>query len=517
MIYVPEMLIFILSAAIMLLLIAVTWQRRHLSSGHAFLLLMLCALIWTVTFTLEIASHSLELKVFFVKIQFISITFLPLAWLYLILSHIGHVRSRIEWALLAVIPVITNIIVWFVPRPNWFWKYPKLVSGSTSLPLVDYDYGFWFYYVHVPYSYTLIFTALTILVRTFFKSHSIYRYQIIIMIIAILLPVITDILYVFGYSPISYFNYTTAVFSVSCFIIAWSLFRFKFLDLLPMARYVVIENMDDGVIVLDVKDRIVDANPSAMAVTGISPQDIGRQIREISLGSITSILEEISSGNRTQIEIRMEDTGDIRVFDLRLSIIKDRIGQVQGSVVTLRDYTERSKLFNKLREQAIYDSLTGIFNRRHLIEIGQKEMDRIKRHPEKSVSIIMIDIDKFKAINDMYGHATGDKLLTFFVEHCKNCIRPYDAFGRMGGDEFVIILPDTKLEDAIIIAKRINKSIEQMCVSTTQGEISITVSLGVVSSQDLDSLEHGLERLFYLADEQMYRSKKQGRNQVAYI
>jgi len=169
------------------------------------------------------------------------------------------------------------------------------------------------------------------------------------MIIAILLPVITDILYVFGYSPISYLNYTTAVFSVSCFIIAWSLFRYKFLNLLPMARYVVIENMDDGVIVLDVKDRIVDANPSAMAITGISPQDIGRQIREINLGSISSVLEEIPSGNRKQIEIKMEDTGDIRVFDLRLSIIKNRIGQVQGSVVTLRDYTERAKLFNKLR------------------------------------------------------------------------------------------------------------------------------------------------------------------------
>lgn len=213
----------------------------------------------------------------------------------------------------------------------------------------------------------------------------------------------------------------------------------------------------------------------------------------------------------------MGDKDDIRVFDLRISFIKDRVGLVQGSVVTLRDYTERANLINRLREQATFDSLTGIFNRRHLIELGQKEFNRIKRYPENTISVIMMDMDNFKDINDMYGHATGDQILIAFVEQCKNSIRPYDIFGRLGGDEFAIILPDTTLEEAIFIANRINNSIEKMHVSTTQGNISITLSLGVVSSHVLDSYEHGLEQLFNLADEQMYRSKKQGRNQVAYI
>lgn len=500
-----------------MVLIAITWRRRHFPSGHAFLLLMLCALVWTITFTFELAAQSLELKVFFIKLQFISIAVLPLAWLYLIFSYIGHIRSRREWALLSAIPFMTNIIIWLVPRPNWFWKDPELVLGSAPLQVIDYDYGFWFYYVHVPYSYILIIAALIILIQTYFKNHSIYRQQIIIMIIAILLPIITDILYVFGYSPVEYFNYATAVFSISCLIVAWALFRYKFLDLLPMARDVVIENMDDGVIVLDVKNRIVDANPSAMMITGISTHDIGRIIWEINRFSFSNIFREISSGDRKQIEIKMGDKDDIRVFDLRISFIKDRVGLVQGSVVTLRDYTERANLINQLREQATFDSLTGIFNRRHLIELGQKEFNRIKRYPENTISVIMMDMDNFKDINDMYGHATGDQILIAFVEQCKNIIRPYDIFGRLGGDEFAIILPDTTLEEAIIIANRINSSIEKMNVSTTQGNISITLSLGVVSSHVLDSYEHGLEQLFNLADEQMYRSKKQGRNQVAYI
>lgn len=516
MLYTSDMWIFLLSATIILLLIIITWHKRHFSSGRAFLILLLCAFVWPITFALEIAAQSLELKILMAKFEFIAITFLPLAWLYLILNFIGYVKSPKYWVLLSVIPLITNVIIWFVPRPNWFWGKPSIQFNYKQWPVLDYDYGIWFYYVHAPYSYLLIFAALVMMICIFFKIHSIYRYQILLLIVAVLIPVITDILYVAGYLP-SHYNYTTANFSISCIIITWALFRYKFLDLLPMARDVVFENMDDGVMVFDDKNRIIDINLAAINITGISKRDTGLHINDISSGSVSTALKKIVKMDKKQIEIKMGGTDNIHVYDLRLSFIKDQMGQVRGSVVTLRDCTERTNLLNKLREEAIRDSLTGIINRRQLIKLGQKELNRIRRHQENSLCVILIDLDKFKNINDKYGHATGDQALIAFTEQCKKCICPYDIFGRLGGEEFIVILPHTELEEAVVFAERIKTSIEEMRISTrVKDNISMTVSIGVVSSRALDSFDLGLERLFNMADELMYNSKRQGGNQVSY-
>ncbi len=511
--YTPGLWLFNLSALILTVLITITWQRRNTSSGNAFLFLMFCALIWTLAFSLEIAAQSQELKVLFCKFQFIGITFLPIAWLYLILTYIGNTRPLWNWIVLSIIPATTTLIIWLIPRPNWFWSEPHLVYDIAPFLVMDYDYGFWFYFIHAPYSYLLLFAALYVLIRTIIKIHSIYRYQIIILGVALLLPVITDVFYVLGYSPIQYYNYTPAVFSISCLIIAWALFRYKFLDLLPMARNVVIENMEEGVIVLDLKDRIVDINPSACKITGIAASNIGQPITELSKEIIGSSLNNMINNNTSNIEIKIGSSIE-RVYDMRRSFIKDRLNQVQGSIVTIRDITEQHSLFKQIQGLAILDDLTGIFNRRYLFEIGQQEINRNKRRRGNIFSIIMMDIDNFKTINDTYGHAVGDQALITLTDRCKNCLRTYDIFGRLGGDEFAFILPDTTLEDAIIVARRVHDHIKQMYITTSQGKIPITASLGVISSQDIDYSDLTFERLLARADEVMFQGKKQGKNQV---
>lgn len=514
--YHTQMLIFIFSAIIIVALIAITWPRRSIPIGQAFILLMLLSLIWTVGFFLEIAVHSLNLKVLMVKLQFIGIAFIPLAWLYLIITYIGHVRLPKGWIFLFIIPSITNLLIWLIPRPNWFWGNVKLVAESKSFPVVDYDYGAWFYYIHAPFSYILLFFALFLLLRRYFNMQPIYRNQIMIMIIAVLLPTITDISYVLGFSPIKNINLTTAMFSISGLIITWALFRYKFLDLLPMARDIVFENMDDGVIVLDNKNRILDVNCAGKVITGISAQEIGKDIWEIASEPIRNAISKMS-GDLKQMEIKLSlpNIDDIRIFDLRLSSIKDQIGQVQGSVLTLRDITERSNLFEQIQRQAIHDSLTGIFNRRQLIKLGETEIERVKRHPDIPISVIIMDIDRFKSINDKYGHGTGDLVLKTLAQRCNTCFRSYDIFGRLGGDEFAAILPETTAEEAIIVAERIVKTVKEMQVATVQGNVSITVSLGVAASTDLASSEIELEWLLNLADELMYHSKQRGGNMLS--
>lgn len=511
MIFRPEMWSLIISAVIIMALMGATWKRRNIPSGRAFLLLMLCSFVWAIAFVLEIGAQSLHLKLLLVKIRFSAIAFMPVAWIYLVMHYTGKTKKRLYWAVLCVIPLLTNLIIWFLPLSNIFWSEPRLMMNPGLLPVMNHDYGVWFYYIHAPFSYGLMGAAIIILVKTYYQTHSIYRFQIGLMLVAAILPLAADIACAFGLSPV----YTSAVPGISCLVIAYTLFKYSFLDLLPMVRDEVLENMDDGVIVLDTKSRIVDANPAAKQITGITPDDIGWPIGYVCPYLVTGIHEEISRMHKQQIEIPWGLSGEIRVYELRLSDIKDHLGRMMGKVITLRDYTDRAALFKRIQAQAIHDHLTGVFNRRHFIECGEKEISLLNRHPGNHLAVIMIDIDKFKNINDKYGHAVGDQVLMRFSEHCQKSMRPYDIMGRLGGDEFAILLPNTSLNEAKIVAQRIHQEIQRITITAEDKEaIEINACLGVVSSECFSPDEVKLENLLKLADEVMYLCKKSGRNRV---
>jgi len=174
---------------------------------------------------------------------------------------------------------------------------------------------------------------------------------------------------------------------------------------------------------------------------------------------------------------------------------------------------ENAQLYAQTQQLAITDELTGIFNRRGLFELGRREVERSLRfgHP---LSALMIDIDKFKDVNDSYGHKVGDQVLQFLTARCLVNIREIDIFGRYGGEEFVILLPESPVEDACMVAERLRRLTVDEPFHTTMGEISISISIGVTAvrttGEDLNAL---IER----ADQALYTAKHSGRNQVASV
>jgi len=165
----------------------------------------------------------------------------------------------------------------------------------------------------------------------------------------------------------------------------------------------------------------------------------------------------------------------------------------------------------KAVKQSIRDPLTGIYNRKHMFELGEVIFEEHKKEG-KHMSVIMIDIDDFKSVNDTYGHAQGDNILNEVVAECKNGIRANDIFGRYGGEEFFIILPNIEIEDTVKLADRIRGNIYIRPVSSHEGkEIYITISLGVATnSKSVNSIEQQLTE----ADKAMYKAKKNGKNRV---
>lgn len=189
-----------------------------------------------------------------------------------------------------------------------------------------------------------------------------------------------------------------------------------------------------------------------------------------------------------------EDTNLASIFAAQVALVLDNARVLEAS-----------------QNEAITDVLTGLYNRRGLFELGLVEFKKSQEldHP---FSAIMIDIDHFKQVNDTYGHEVGDKVLQALAKRSKKCVRDIDIVGRYGGEEIVILLPETDLKLAIIIAKRVLDAIASKPLSLAESyELDVTASLGVAS---MDANTSSLEILLNRADQAMYVAKHNGRNRV---
>lgn len=171
---------------------------------------------------------------------------------------------------------------------------------------------------------------------------------------------------------------------------------------------------------------------------------------------------------------------------------------------------QNALLHSEIKQLAVTDPLTGQFNRRAFFDLGQRELERFLRygHP---LSAVMIDLDNFKHVNDTYGHIVGDEILLMLAELIRTSIRETDIFGRYGGDEFSLLLPDTPLNTAVQIARRIREKVTETQWKSDQGPVTISISVGVVQAE---KDHHKLEDLLAVADRALYRAKEAGRNRV---
>ena len=194
----------------------------------------------------------------------------------------------------------------------------------------------------------------------------------------------------------------------------------------------------------------------------------------------------------------LEDQVAIRTAELK------RINEM-----LMAEIEERKRIEQQLHHLATTDPLTGGLNRRHFFELAQQEFDRSQRYDRK-ISIILFDVDHFKEVNDTYGHIAGDQLLQTIVERFSRNLRQMDIFGRYGGDEFVILLPETNIDQARLAAERLHQIVTSNSVETSRGIIPIQISIGVANLDDSDDME----TLLIKTDQALYKAKETGRNRV---
>ena len=198
-------------------------------------------------------------------------------------------------------------------------------------------------------------------------------------------------------------------------------------------------------------------------------------------------------------------------ISLTVSLIRSATGTPKYFVSVLEDISFRKEIEQKLAIQASHDPLTGIGNRSTLAKELEKEVGRAIRY-NRPLSLLMIDIDRFKRVNDEFGHQAGDKVLIELAKVFELAIRRADTAGRYGGEEFLVILPELDHEQALLLAERIRLAVEMRAVRVEGKMINVTISIGVASFP-----EHGVEaeNLVHASDDAMYKAKENGRNQIA--
>ena len=279
----------------------------------------------------------------------------------------------------------------------------------------------------------------------------------------------------------------------------------------------IVENVGDLVAVLDTNGRRIYNSPSyrplfrerdirrgSMSFREIHPDDRER-VKEIFLRTVASGIGECA-----EFRFMLKD-GSIRYMESDGRAIRDADGKVSKVVVVSRDITEQKRLEIELREMAATDMLTGLPNRRHFLAQLDQEMARVSRVPDHFASVLMIDVDLFKRVNDTYGHSTGDSALRHLAALMKQELRKVDTLGRLGGEEFAIILPGAPLSAAEVFAERLRKTVGEVPVHHHGQPIPLTISIGVTEIRAGDSCA---DETLARADRALYRSKECGRNCV---
>lgn len=282
------------------------------------------------------------------------------------------------------------------------------------------------------------------------------------------------------------------------------------------------EGSPDGILVIDPNGMIAYCNRRLLELFDI-PVDSGRDLTGLPVHALLGkMLDMISDQDSTLLQEReeyadplLEDHCDMELNDGRTLEhhsrgLRSASGEYLGRGWFFRDITERKQVEHYLEEMSQRDPLTGIANRRHFFDRGHEEFTRARRF-SRDLSVIMLDIDWFKRINDHWGHAAGDKVIKNVCECAQSALRQLDIFARIGGEEFAILVTDTNIEGAQLVAERIRKSCVAQRLSDGDDMISYTLSLGVATLAPDDIwIDDSLKR----ADRALYEAKRAGRNRT---
>lgn len=494
-----------------LALFALIWQRGHVRRRPWLALLPLASALYAFGYGLELAGDSVAWVFATFRIQHLAIALSPTIVLW-IAADIGELRrtaTRAVVALSSIVSLATIAIVYTEQRHD-LYHVDLRMDTSGPFPLITFETGPWYVGFHVFVGLALL-TSNVVLLRTWLRAQpgSTRRGQAATVALASLLPWFGSLVYLSGLLPLA-IDITPITLAFTSFFIYRGVTRHALADVSPIARDLVFERMQDPVLVLDTEGRVVDHNVAAAALApggaqawlGQTPQDV--------LGREFTTRTQPATPRDTVVDTEPLEIDD-RTYDTRLAQLRDRSGRTLGQALVLRDVTDHADAQKLLARLASTDELTEISNRRHFIDLAERVLERA-RCGHRPTSLVVFDLDRFKAVNDRYGHHAGDALLRAVARATSQSLRPTDLLGRYGGEEFAVCLPDTGPDEALAVGERLRAAVAATTIVRNAQMIGVTASVGVCTSDGRHDAD--LDTLLNYADGAQYQAKRCGGNQV---
>lgn len=320
-----------------------SWRHRATHGAIALAFLTLALAEWTLMYVLEISGADLQTKMLWGKVEYIGIAGVPVCWLVFAYEYAnqGKRLSRRALALLWAIPVITIVLVSTTDRTGLVWQDIHIDQG-VGLSALGLAHGPWFW-VHLVYSYIMLMIGAFIILRSVRRIQGLYRGQAIALIIAACTPLVANVIYIGGLSPVPNLDITPFAFTISVVAVAWGIFGFRLLELAPIARDNFVDEMLEGMIVIDMQGRIADINPAAKEMIGMLGQKvIGLDSRKV-LSAWEYLLDRYQDTLDATEEISFGEGPDKRWYELRLSPLYNQQKGLLGRAVTIRNITSRQR------------------------------------------------------------------------------------------------------------------------------------------------------------------------------
>ncbi|MDD5700661.1 MAG: histidine kinase N-terminal 7TM domain-containing protein [Dehalococcoidales bacterium] len=462
----------ILSALISSILAVFFWRRRPAPGAVAMSILTGMTMIFALGYIIEVNAGTLSGFRLANSIEYIGIVGVPVSWFIFTIQYIGQENWLVRhWYVLLIIPAITLILVWTNFLHGWMW-YDAFLEPFGEFTVQLKTYGFWFW-IHTLYSYALLISGLVIIGKRLFYPGNIYRKQIIVLLVSVILPLIWNIIYIFRAAPTYHIDMTPTAFMVSGVIIALGLFRYQILKIVPIARKNVVENMEDGVIVLDRENRILDVNRAAENIIGYPVRQLIGKPVGLSLTRHPDLLRQIQENTGgSHAEIAIESDNRRCTYELSLIPLFDRYENVTGRVATLHDLTERKRMEQSLKEYA---------NR--ITRVQEEERKRIayELHDDtvQYLSILKLQIDSILGSGKIRSPEVLDKLqyLEKDAGRAMDDVRRYSHELRPGVLDHLGLL--AALEQIVEDTNKLKQIKVKLNVEGQEPELSDEVKLGL--------------------------------------
>ncbi len=505
------------------------WMRREVTvSARSFVWLAGAIALYATAAAASEAAQTVRQLFFWNTLEYVAANGLIAFYLTFTLYFAGFERWLIprRRLLIWIVPVVNVMTVLSNRWHQLVWTGFTLHPTSSHLNVIHHGVG---HYWIVTCFYTYVVTGSLLVTRSALRSSHLHQQQAVTIVAGSLPPLVAGTLLTLRLSP-PQANILPMSFLVTGLIYFANLFQFRLFDLLPVARNVLIERMNDGVLVVNQENCVVDINLAARAYVRSPKAACSGQKIERVLASWPEIVHHCYSAHDLSSHIIAKPQVPCYI-EVRVTYLRNQKQRVTGKILTLRDITQNhqsrlqirqvntdlrlkleqiQKLQTQLKEQAIRDGLTGLFNRRYFEETLPAERTKAER-AGTDLSIVLMDIDHFKKVNDTYGHLAGDRALQVVSDLVRQQIRASDIACRYGGEEFILAMPNMSLAEAYQRAEHIRRAIKQTVIEVDGVSFQVTVSMGLGAYPDFSG---ELRELLKRVDQALYVAKANGRDRI---